>query len=240
MHESLQPPKLSKSEGALPRELAAAQGAKGLERKRVAMQPITPEMARLNASKMELEEEMKELQELIALAPDKESAAQMEADLENLEKNHEKILESLAGLAPEAFGDEAAFEKMLKEKSPREKEKAIEAAEKKKDDSEDRAHALKGKLRLDKSELAQVVGKNAARSGQLEQQIRETEAELVRNDANRLEAWKALKTLDPETFGADADIEIAEAAHEASNLKKATDEEIEDVLASLHEHIDKS
>jgi len=231
MHESLQPPKL---------ERAPLEGVSRKKKTVVEMPQVTPEQIQLFAAKDNLEKEIEHLQGLYDLALEGEERDKLGAEIQALETNRETVLQSLAKARPEEYATEAAFEKMLKEKSPKEKEKTLETKEREKNDLEDEAMKLKNKLRLANTELKQVIGTNAARSGQLEQQIRETEIVLGQTEKRRIEAWKALKSLDEKKYGADADLEIAEAAHAAQSLNKASDQEIEDVLANLHEHIDQA
>jgi len=204
------------------------------------MAQVTPEQIQLFAAKDSLEKEIAELQDLLDLAPEGEGRDQLAEDIKKLETNRETVLQSLGKARPEEFGTEAAFEKMLKDRSPAEKRKSIEAKVDEKNNLEDESNKLKGVLRIASAELKKTLGKDAARTGQLEQQIRETELVLAQNEKRRIEAWKTLKELDAKSYGADADFEIAEAAREAQDLKKATEEEIDDVLSALHENIDKS
>ena len=201
------------------------------------MAPITPEMAQLSVAKDTLDKEMDQVQTLIELSADEEATEGYKNELKALEANREVVLNRLAELAPEQFGTEAKFEQLLKQ-SPSEKRKNIENTERQKNDLEDASLKLQGKIRLAKSELEQALGKNAERSADLDKQIRELETELASNETKRLEAWSTLKQLDEKTYGADADLEQAEAARTAKKQEAAMEAEINDALSTLHERIE--
>ena len=201
------------------------------------MAPITPEMAQLSVAKDTLDKEMDQVQTLIELSADEEATEGYKNELKALEANREVVLNRLAELAPEQFGTEAKFEQLLKQ-SPSEKRKNIENTERQKNDLEDASLKLQGKIRLAKSELEQALGKNAERSADLDKQIRELETELASNETKRLEAWSTLKQLDEKTYGADADLEQAEAARTSKKQEAAMEAEINDALSTLHERIE--
>ncbi|HVM90727.1 MAG TPA: hypothetical protein VMU11_02430 [Verrucomicrobiae bacterium] len=196
-------------------------------------------------AKTKLEARIGELENLADLAPDKESRASLEAELKDLEENRVGIVQSLGELRPEDFGTEAAFEKALNDPESTLRKRAeenrkiiIESKEEEKDELEDASRKLKGRLRLLTAEHKQMVGKDMARAHELEAEMRETQTQLEEAEGKRLEAWKALADFDPETFGADAQLEFAAAAKSKKEIAAASEEEAEDVLAALHEQIE--
>jgi hypothetical protein len=241
MHEALQPPKLERNPVTPPKALSLEAADKPMRKKgeRVEFgEDLIKAVNFLNA-KTELESRIKNLQDLIDLSDEPEARASMEKEIAELEDNRQGILEQLGELRPEEYATEAAFENMLKDKAPAEKRKAIERKEKERDDFEDASRKLKGQLRLLAEEHKHMIGKDVARSHELEAEMREAQTKLDASETNRLEAWRTLAELDPKQFGADAELELSLAQQQKANLTEATEEEAEDVLSALREQIGK-
>jgi hypothetical protein len=251
MHEALQPPKLEKSmpkpRGVDVVTLASADKPIAKEKKGKVVdfgEDMVKAIGLLDA-KTKLEARIAELEGLADLAPDKEGRETLEAEIKDLEENRVGILQSLGELRPEDFGTEAAFEKALNDpesglrKRAEENRKVIlESKEEEKDELEDASRKLKGRLRLLTAEHKQMVGKDMARAHELETEMREVQTQFEAMEAKRLEAWKDLADLDPDAYGADAELELSMASKSTKELAAASEAEEEDVLAALHEHIE--
>lgn len=232
-------------EHASPFEKRAAAGGRGMEKKRVAMAPITPEMMQLSIAETKLEKDIEDLQTQIEGRSDDTTTRELQKKLVKVKENRRAILDRLVELAPTEFTSKKQWEEMQDQASgkrgaERAKKALIEVAVAEKDDLETTRHDLKGKLLLAKGEHKEVLGKNVARSGELETQIRELENELEETEKQRLEAWKTLSELDPAEFKKDADEEIAFAAITSRGMEKTNESEIDDLLANLHEGIEKT